>query len=311
MILITGATSFVGRVVVSRLATECQEVRCLLRPSRREQRLTEGIPFSSISASMSDLPALRTAMQNVTAIVHLTGEEDLDRGETLRTHVDDTKNLITAAQDTGVRRFIYLSRLGADRASAYPLFHARGEAEAATRESGLDYTILQASITYGPEDLSTNMLVMLAKMLPFILPIPNTGMSRFQPLWVVDLATCILATLDRHDLIGQTVPLGGPEHFTVEQLVAQVLRAAGMRRRIVRLPMPLARTTVTLFDALLPRNPVPPWWLDLLTMGSATDLVSIPRHFDFEPARLAQCLGYLRDKRPWRRDLIRLVLSYA
>ena len=112
MILITGATSFVGRALVSRLAVEHHAVCCLLRPSQRRQRLATGILFSTVSASMNDLPALRTAMQDVTAIVHLTAEEDLDREGALGQHVDDTANLITAAQDAGVQRLIYLSRLG-------------------------------------------------------------------------------------------------------------------------------------------------------------------------------------------------------
>jgi len=308
MNLITGATSFVGRAVVRRLAVEGREVRCLLRPSRREQQLPTRVPFSTVSASMSDLPALRTAMQGVTAVVHLTGEEDLDHKGTLHSHVEDTANLITAAQEAGVSRFIYLSRLVADRASAYPLFQVRGEVEAAMHESGLDYTIFRASVIYGSEDTSTNMLVMLAKMIPFVLPIPETGLSRFQPLWVVDLATCILAALDRDDMIGQTIPLGGPEHFTFEQMVTEILAAAGMRRRLVHVRMPLMQGALTLLDALLPRNPAPFWSLDLLTAGSTTDLVTIPRHFGFEPHRLAQCLDYLRRKRPWRRDLTRFVL---
>ena len=309
MLLITGATSFVGRAVVSRLAVERREVCCLLRPSRREQRLATGILFSTVSANMNDLPALRTAMQDVSAIVHLTGEEDLDHGGTLQSHVEDTANLIAAAQEAGVRRFIYLSRLGADRTSAYPLFHARGEAEAAVRESGLDYTILQSPIIYGPEDMSTNTLVMLAKAMPFLLPIPNAGQSRFQPLWVVDLTTCILATLERDDLIGQTIPLGGPEHFTFDQMVTQVLEAAGMRRRLVHVRMPMMQAAIALLDALLPRNPVPSWWLDLLTVGSAADLVTIPRHFGFQPHPFSQGLDYLRRKRPWRRDLTRFILD--
>ena len=93
MILITGATGFVGRAVVRRLTSEQNEVSCLLRPSRREQQLATGVPFCIVSAGMSDLPALRTAMQDVTAIVHMTGEEDLDREGTLRSHVEDTANL--------------------------------------------------------------------------------------------------------------------------------------------------------------------------------------------------------------------------
>lgn len=309
MNLITGATTFVGRAVVFRLAGERRQVRCLLCPSDREQRLVTGILFSTVSANMGDLPALRTAMQDVTAVVHITGEKDLRHEGTLRRHVQDTVNLVTAAQEAGVRRFIYLSCLGANRASAYPLFRARGEAEATVRESGLDTTILQAPIVYGPEDTFTNVLVMLAKAIPLVLPIPDAGLSRFQPLWIVDLTACILATLDRDEFIGQTVPLGGPEHFTFEQMVTQLLAAAGMRRRLVRIRMPLMQAAIALFDALLPRSPTPPWWLDLLTMGSATELGAIPRNFDFAPCRFSQCLDYVRRKRPWRRDLVRFVLD--
>ncbi|MEA3339140.1 MAG: NAD(P)H-binding protein [Chloroflexota bacterium] len=308
MILISNATTFVGRVLVNRLVVNQREVRCLLRPSRREQQLPTGLLFSTVSASMDDPPALRSAMQGVEAIVHLAGEFDLEQGGALHTHVQDTVNLIEAVREAGVRRFIYVSRLGANRASAYQIFHVLGEAEAIVRESELDYTILQTAITYGPEDMFVNLLVMLAKAMPYVLPIPDTGLARFQPLWIMDLVQCIEATLNRDDLIGQTIPLGGPEHFTFEQLLVQILKAAGMRRRIVRVRTPLIQGAILLCDALLPRTPTPPWWLDLLSMGSATNLVTIQRHFDFDPRRFAECLDYLGRKRAWRRDLLRLVL---
>ena len=309
MILLTGATGFVGRAVVRRLTYEQHEATCLLRPSRHEQQLATGVSFSTVSANMSDLPAMRTAMQDVVAIVHMTGEEDLDREGTLRSHVQDTTNLIAVAQETGIRRFIYLSRIGADRASAYPLLRARGEAEAIVRESGLDITILQAPLIYGPEDFSTNMLVMLAKMMPFVLPIPDAGLSRFQPLSVVDLTTCVLVTLNQDNSIGQTIPLGGPEHFALDQMMMAILTAAGIRRRLVRVRTSMTQWAIAVAEALLPRNPVPFWWLDLLTAGDATDLMTIPRHFGFEPRRFASSLDYLSHKRPWRRDLLRFVLG--
>lgn len=307
MILITNATGFVGRAVVCRLAAERWQARCLLRASRRAQRLPTGILFSTVSASMDDLPALRSAMQDVTAVIHLEGELDLERGGPLQGHVQDTANLIEATREVGVRRFIYLSRLGADRTSAYPLFRVAGEAESVVRESELDYTILQAAVTYGPEDAFTNVLAMLAKTIPYVLPIPDPGLSRFQPLWVMDLVHCIEATLGRDDLIGRVVPLGGPEHFTFEQLVLAVLKAVGVRRRLMRVRMPLMEASIALCDTLLPRTLTPPWWLDLLAVGSATDLVTTQRHFGFEPRRLAECVDYLGRKRPWRRDLLSFV----
>jgi NADH dehydrogenase len=310
MILITNATGLIGRAVVRQLVAEQFDVRCLLRPSRREQRLPKGIPFSTISASLNDLPALRTAMQDVTAIFHLIEEESPEQERTLPGHAQDTASLIEAAREVGVHRFVYLSRLGADRASAYPLFRVRGEAEAVVRESDLDWTILQTAITYGPEDAFTNVLAMLTKVIPFILPIPETGLARFQPLWIADLVRCVLIALKRNDLTGQTTPLGGPEHFTLEQLVTQVTLALGVRRRLVRVRTPLAQFAIGLGDTFLPRNPAPPWWLDVLAVGSATELGVIPRHFDFEPCRFAQCLDYLRGRHPWRRNLVRFVLGY-
>ncbi len=310
MILVTDATGFVGRAVVRRLAAEQREVRCLLRPSRREQRLPADILFSTVSASMSDPPALRTAMQDVMAVVHLVGAEDAEHGRRLQNCVKETANLVEAAREAGVRRFIHLSRLGADRLSAYPLFRARGEAEAAVHGSELDYTILRAAVAYGPEDAFTNVLAMLAKAIPFVLPIPDVGLSRFQPLQIVDLARCIVAALDRDDLIGQTIHLGGPEHFSFEQMVAVVLAAVEVRKRLVRVRMPLIQVVIELCDLLLPRTPTPRWWLDLLTVGSATDLVTVQRHFGFDPAPFVQSLDYLRRKRPWRRDLVRFVLGY-
>ncbi|MBN1812616.1 MAG: NAD(P)H-binding protein, partial [Anaerolineae bacterium] len=290
MILITNATGFVGRAVVRRLAAEQTEMRCLLRPSRRVQRLPKGVTFSSVSASLDDLPALRTTMQDVTAILHLVGEDDPGQEPKLERYAQHTANLIEAAHEAGVRRLVFLSRLGSDRASAYPIFRAIGEAEAVVRGSKMDYTILQSAVAYGPEDAFISLLAMLIKTIPFVLPVPEAGMARFQPLWVGDLVSCIVATLGRDDLIGQTVPLGGSEHFMLEQLVMQVLAALGVHRRLVHMTTPMARAVAGMFTALFPRVPAPSRWLDVLAVGSATELGVIPRHFGFEPTRFAQGL---------------------
>jgi NADH dehydrogenase len=313
MILVTGATNFIGRRVVRQLVAQQREgggasVCCLVQTSRLEQRLPTDVSFYIRSASLDDVPALREAMQDVTVIIHLTREEE-NPGGSLVGHVEATRNLLQAAQEADVRRFIYLSRLGATPASAYPLFRIRGESEIAIAESGLDYTTFRSAVVYGPDDAFTTRLVMLAKMCPLVLPVPDVGMARFQPLWVEDLAKCIAATVNRDDLENRMIPLGGPEHFTFEQTIRRVLEGAGMRRRLLHVQMPLMRSAADALGVLLARSPTPTWWLDLAAVGSATDLGTIPKHFGFEPCRFAHCLNYLRRGRRWRQDFIHYVLG--
>jgi NADH dehydrogenase len=249
-------------------------------------------------------------MQGVTTVVHLArGEERLEE-QRLQDQPMQTANLLRAAQEAGVTRFIYLSRLGATPASAYPLFRVKGESEVEIQQSGLDYTIFRSAVVYGADDAFTTRVVMLAKMCPLLLPIPDAGMARFQPLWVEDLAKCIVATIDRNDLIGRTVALGGPEHYTLEQMTRRVLEAASARRYLLHVGMPLMQTGSDLLQPLLVRSPTPKWWLDLAAMGSATELGAVPKHFGFEPCQFARCLSHLRRQRPWRRDFIRHVLGY-
>jgi NADH dehydrogenase len=310
MILITYPTSFVGRAVVRRLAAEGLSARCLLQPSRYEQQLATEVTFSIASASFTDDAALSAAMQDVEVVIHLArGEERLEERR-VQDQPMETANLLKAAQEAGVARFIYLSRLGATPASAYPLFRVKGESEVKIIQSGLDYTIFRSAVVYGADDAFTTRLVMLAKMIPVVLPIPDVGMARFQPLWVEDLARCIVATIDRDDLIERTVGLGGPEHYTLEQMIRRVLEAAGVRRYLLHVGMPLMQTGSNLLESLLVRNPTPDWWLDLVVAGSATELGAVAKHFGFEPCQFAHCLGYLRRQRPWRRDFMRHVLGY-
>jgi len=235
-------------------------------------------------------------------------EWDIPQHKSALDHAPDTANLITAMQDVGVQRFVYVSRLGADSASGFPVFRIRGETEALIRDSGIAATILRPAVSYGPGDGFISILAMLAKTIPLVLPLLDTGLSRFQPLWIDDLGRCIAATLERDDLIGKTVAIGGPEHMTLEQMAMEVLQALGIRRILLRTRFPVIRLGSQIFDLFLLRNPCPLWLLDILTRGSATDLGSVSQTFGFEPARFAQSLDFLRTHRSWRRDLLRFVL---
>jgi NADH dehydrogenase len=260
---------------------------------------------------MSDLPALRTSLQGVTAVVHLMGDFRLDPDRSLVDHPEETANLLTAMQEAGVERLVYVSRFGADQASAYTVLRVYGETEATVRQAELRTTILQPTITYGPGDTFISTVAMVAKVMPFVFAVPDAGLSRFQPLWIEDLAMAVSIALDDERLAGKTTPLGGPEHFTLNQIVTDALGALEVRRALVRVPLPWMRVASRFLGFVLPRNPFPIWMLEILTAGSATDLGTIPRDFGFEPCRFTHGLEFLRQSHPWRREFLRFTLGLS
>ncbi|HNK62982.1 MAG TPA: NAD(P)H-binding protein, partial [Anaerolineales bacterium] len=136
MILVTGATGFIGRTLVRQLSTIGYPLRALIRPSPRTPRLPKGVPIEVAVVSLSDTRGLRAAMRDVETVIHLASAENQGaRGNLLATDIQGTQNLVEAAADAGVDRFIYLSHLGAARASGYPVFKSKGIAEEHIRGS--------------------------------------------------------------------------------------------------------------------------------------------------------------------------------
>jgi uncharacterized protein YbjT (DUF2867 family) len=305
MILITGATGFVGRALLRRLLEEGRQVGCLLRPSSHERHLPPGA-VRVATGTLQDLPALRVAMHGADTVVHLVGARRKQDGHTAEwINHQGTVNLVEAALDAGVRHLIYLSHIHADRNSAYPLLRGKGAAEAAIRASGLTYTILRSSLIFGPDDGFTTLLAMLLKVIPFLFPLPGDGKTRFQPIHVDDVARCLDGCVGAYHLENVTLSIGGPGHLSYNEILDIVMETMRVGRLRVHLRMPLTRALVSLAALLLPHPPLSREQLDLFSIDNTTDLGNVPRNFDFEPRRFAvENLAYLR--RPgWRRAFLR------
>jgi NADH dehydrogenase len=310
MILITGATGFVGRALLRQLTKEGREVACLLRPSAQERRLPQGA-FHIASGTLQDLPALRAAMQGVDTIIHLVGARSEREGQTIEwLNHQGTANLVEAALDADVQRIIYLSHMHADRNSAYLLLRSKGAAEESIRSSGLTFTILRSSLIFGPDDSFTTILAMLIKAIPFLFPVTGDGKTRFQPLHVEDGARCLAGCLAADHLENVTLPIGGPQHLSYDEILSAVMAAMGVRRLRVHLRLPAMRTLIGLTEFLFPNPPVSHEQLDLFSVDNTTDLGNVPRNFDFEPRRFTDNLDYLR-RRGWRRAFLRHVYQEA
>ena len=308
MILVTGGTGFIGKALVRNLVEAGYTVRTLIRPSRKSPDLPRGVAVEVAVCSLDDLRGLRAAMVGVDTVYHLAGVEQRGAYASLMdVDILGTRAVTQAAIDARVDRLFYLSHLGADRASAYPVLKAKGIAEEFIRRSGLDYTILRTAVVYGPDDGFTTGLARILSTFPFIFFIPGNGRTQLQPLWVEDLVTCLTWALEDDVTRNEMIEVGGPEYFTITQIVEIIMQAIQVHRRLAYLRPPYLRGITVAFEAFFPGLPVSVYWLDYLAANRTCALDTVPRMFNLMPARLSQRLEHLRGH-DWRRTLLRTVL---
>jgi len=301
MILVTGATGFVGRALLRQLAQTGRPVRTLIRPSNRTPALPKGVPVEVAVASLNDERGLRAALQGVEIIYHLAGAEFAGvRGDILETDARGTATLARAAADARVRRIFYLSHLGANRASYYPVLKVKGVAEEFIRKSGVDYTIFRSGLLYGPEDHFSTAFARLGSTFPALF-LPGDGEMTLQPLWVEDLVTCLVWSLDNRETLRQTYEVGGAEYFTFRQAVSIILETIQRRPTLVPLPLQLLRWATVSMQSALSGFPFSSYWVDYFSADRICATDTITRIFGFIPARFTYRLEHLKAIN-WKRE---------
>lgn len=247
-IAILGGTGFVGRALLARLAAEGHALTVLSRnPHAHLDRLLP--PGTQVTCGdVYDPEFLKARFQGQDAVVNLVGilNERGDNGRGFqRAHVGLTKLVVAACQLAGVRRLLQMSSLNAGRGESFYL-KSRGEAEAVVKASGLDWTIFQPSVIFGPGDGFFCRFAALLKLSP-VLPLARAG-TRFAPVFVGDVAEAMRRSLHDRRTVGQVYELYGPEVFTLGELVRLTARQLGLKRLVLPLPDALGRLQGLLFD---------------------------------------------------------------
>jgi NADH dehydrogenase len=239
VILLTGATGVVGSALLRRLTAAGEPVRCLVRDPNRlsDQRVRVQIALGDLANPSS----FRNALRGVDTVIHLAASiRDQPRTSIEELNGVATMRLVGGAERAGVRRFVFFSALGASLHSRTRFFRSKAMAQDAVEGSELETTVFLPSIVYTPGDPWLTLLSRLA-WLPAV-PVSGSGRALYQPIWAEDAAAAVMASLNG----GQSprVELAGPEALSYDDMVRLSLRAAGRRRRLLHVPLPVVRASL-------------------------------------------------------------------
>ncbi len=305
MILVTGGTGFIGKALVRHLTEAGMPVRLLIRPSKQSPDIPKGVPVEVAVSNLTDTRNIRSAMLDVDIVYHLAGVEwQGAHASLMNVDILGTQAISQVAADAGVKRFIYMSHLGADRASAYPVLKAKAIAEENIRRSGVNHTIIRSALVFGLHDHFTSDLARILSALPYFFFVPEEGTTLLQPIWIEDLVTCLVWALDNDLTINQTYSVGGPEYLTFNHIIQSVMEQIKLRRRLVHMSPPYLRAMTVIFESMFPGLPVSVYWLDYLATNRTCNLDVMSRVFSIMPARFDHTLEHLNATN-WRFSLWR------
>jgi NADH dehydrogenase len=253
-VVVFGGSGFVGREVIRKLMDAGMTVRVASR-----HRRGEGAGPEHVQADIHDARAVERALEGTDAAVNLVGIlYEKGRQTFAAVHEEGAGTIARAARKMGLRRLVHMSALGASADSRSRYARSKAAGERAVREAFPDATVIRPSIVFGPDDDFFNKFAGMSRMSP-ALPLVGGGETRFQPVYVGDVAAAFVAALqdggqdEGHS--GKTYELGGPQVYTFRELLELMMRETGRKRLLVPLPFAVAQFEARFLEAL-PKPPL-------------------------------------------------------
>jgi len=263
---VLGGSGFVGRYVVKRLAARGDVVPVGCRHAEEAKFLRpmgDVGQVEPVNVAIDDeivLPAFLAgsgAVVNCVGILRESGSQTFER-----VHHTGPARLARFAREAGVERLVHISAIGADPRSTSAYARTKAAGEAAVRDAFPTVTILRPSIIFGPEDQFFNRFAAMAIIAP-ALPLIGGGETRFQPVYVGDVADAVIKCLGDPATAGRTYELGGPKIYTFRELLELLLREIRRKRWFIDLPFGIAQVQARLMS-ILPNPPLTPDQVELL-----------------------------------------------
>lgn len=258
IVTVVGGSGFVGRYVVQHLAQAGYRVRVLCRrPSTADFVKTSGV-VGQVGCDYVDLTRPESlagklngsfAVVNLAGILHQSGRQRFDKVQ-----AKGAELLAMEAKRAGVMQFVQLSALAVDKASHSRYAQSKLDGEAAIRALFPQAVILRPSVIFGAEDHFINLFARLSVLAP-ALPLIGGGKTRFQPVYVDDVAKTVVAALTKPQLQGKIIELGGPDVLSFRDILQFIGKQTGRERRLLPLPAALA-SLMAIPAEFLPNPPI-------------------------------------------------------
>jgi len=266
LVTVFGGSGFVGRHTVRALAKAGKRIRVAVRHPNKGFFLPPNGTVGQIAVVKCNAlegdqveSAVRgaDAVINLAGVLHSSGENTFDA-----VHVEAAESIARAAKAAGARTLVHVSAIGADKDSDSTYASSKGEGEERVREAFPDATIVRPSLVFGPEDDFFNRFAAMARFAP-ALPLIGGGHTKFQPVFVGDVAAAIAKLAQDPSLNGKLYELGGPNVYSFKELMELMLAAICRKRLLVPLPFALAMVPA-MFLQFLPKPLLTPDQITLL-----------------------------------------------
>ena len=293
VVLVTGATGFIGRAVVGELLKHNYAVRCLVRTPGSERMFSDR-SVEIYYGDIRDENSIVSACHGVEFVINLVSTISPSRGSDMfSTNVVGVTKLVSAIESSGsVKHLVHVSVLGANDNPRERYFFSKWKGEQEIKRTRTSYTILRPSVITGASDRFSNLLGSLVRLFP-VVPVVGHGRNRIQPMVVEDFAYCVVASLGRNDLESKIIELGGDLHLSINEMIDYIADAMGRRRIKIHFPFWVSGLVCSLMNIFMTKPIINRELARMLSNRNVTDIGVAKSVFGITPKAFSEDIHHL------------------